>query len=562
MAEGHTPLGKRGYNSSVSCLTDAAPDPTSGLNLAHADYAVPPDNYVFWIDTLPLNKTNVLPYLDGNATALARSSSRVARKCQIHKSTDASLYPLKGFVTGEKLYPSIETLRITFDAGELGMENDQTIDADWALADYKPELSKRDLEQRLAPATLDIGGKRHKVDEKNQYVDYMGWSFYIALTRTLVVMFYDIRFEGERIIYELSMQEATAQYGGSQPKAANTVYHDTYYSLTTEMGTLVEGYNCSWGPTFWNLTYHDGNMTTINTNSLCIFEADMISPLSRHRYGANNDYGFSKLGTVKGAQLIVSAIATSSFYYPTHGKWGPRIQQATQGSLHDHIITFKADFDISGTDRAAVQLGRQQPGHSLENSEFAKTHLAVSRQHDAKVFANSVQNAGNSKHHQQDFSKFFDGESIKDEDLVVWFNSSMHHFTRSEDIPVTLYTEAYSSIALAPQNFFDRAQDGDLLNRSRSHALPPGTEVGVGGSCNRRMILMAAPSFDRVWYNSSQAFSTPYPEVLAFPFPVRVKIGDVFQMAKSYELTTNEQLPDPAAVANMPNLNLEFRIEI
>ena len=30
---------------------------------------------------------------------------------------------------------------------------------------------------------------------------------------------------------------------------------------------------------------------------------------------------------------------------------------------------------------------------------------------------------------------------------------------------VTLYTEAYSSIVFAPQNFFDRAQDGDLLNR-------------------------------------------------------------------------------------------------
>jgi primary-amine oxidase len=28
-----------------------------------------------------------------------------------------------------------------------------------------------------------------------------------------------------------------------------------------------------------------------------------------------------------------------------------------------------------------------------------------------------------------------------------------------------LYTEAYSSIVFAPQNFFDRAQDGDLLNR-------------------------------------------------------------------------------------------------
>ena len=167
--------------------------------------------------------------------------------------TDASLYSLKGFVTGEKFYPTIEALRTAFDAGELSQEYDQTLDADWALVDYKPKLGQRALEERLAPATLEIGGKRYKVDETNQYVEYMGWSFYIAFTRTLGVMFYDIRFKGERIIYELSMQEATAQYGGNQPKAANTVYHDTYYSLGAEMGTLVEGYDCPFGSTMWNL---------------------------------------------------------------------------------------------------------------------------------------------------------------------------------------------------------------------------------------------------------------------------------------------------------------------
>jgi primary-amine oxidase len=160
--------------------------------------------------------------------------------------TDPSLYKMKGFVTGEKFYSTVAELRSAFEAGELGMEFDQTLDADWALVDYKPELGVRELEDRLAPATLEIGGKRYKVDEKNQYVEYMGWSFYVAFSRTLGVMFYDIKFKGERILYELSMQEATAQYGGNQPKAANTVYHDTYYSLGMEMGTLVEGYDCPW----------------------------------------------------------------------------------------------------------------------------------------------------------------------------------------------------------------------------------------------------------------------------------------------------------------------------
>jgi primary-amine oxidase len=88
----------------------------------------------------------------------------------------------------------------------------------------------------------------------------MGRSFYMSFTRTLGIMFYDIKFKGEAVMYELSMQEATAQYGqwtildfslmrlltliysctgGNQPKGGSTVYHDTYYSLGA-VGQLIE----------------------------------------------------------------------------------------------------------------------------------------------------------------------------------------------------------------------------------------------------------------------------------------------------------------------------------
>jgi primary-amine oxidase len=115
--------------------------------------------------------------------------------------------------------------------------------------------------------------------------------------------------------------------------------------------------------------------------------------------------------------------------------------------------------------RSDVHLSTLSSPWSLRNSEFAKTHLAVTVQHDNEPFANSVQNINLPFEPQQDFAALFDGESVEDEDLVVWFNLGMHHFTRSEDVPVTLYTEASSSIVFAPQNFFDRAQDGDLKNR-------------------------------------------------------------------------------------------------
>jgi primary-amine oxidase len=69
------------------------------------------------------------------------------------------------------------------------------------------------------------------------------------------------------------------------------------------------------------------------------------------------DYGFHMDGSLE-VSVRASGYLQSSFYYPTQGKWGPRIQQATQGSLHDHIITFKGDFDLLGT------------GNSLQVSEL------------------------------------------------------------------------------------------------------------------------------------------------------------------------------------------------
>ncbi|KAB5545872.1 copper amine oxidase [Coniochaeta sp. 2T2.1] len=436
--------------------------------------------------------------------------------------TDASLYTLKGFVTKTHFFPTEPELRAAFEAGELEQEFPQTRDNTWAYVNHKPEMGQRALEDRLAPQSLEIGGKRYKFDPDEQYVEYMGWTFYMAFTRMLGLMFYDVRFKGERILYELSMQEAAAQYGGNQPKAAGT--------------------------------------------AICLWEADTGFPLARHRTGSGNAWGFSQLGSVKSSSLNVRTVATvgnydymfsyafnvdgslevevrasgylqSSAYYKDQDKFGPRIYQGTQGSLHDHVVTFKADFDIvdaanslqvtdlvvanqtqpwfeelgifeqmelntanmaveqqfdwaangqsmycvvnnNRTNAWGVKRGyRIVPGKSnvhlsvlkspfsKSQSTFSKSHLAVTQRHDEETYANSWQNINLASKPQHDFAKFFDGESVDDEDIVVWFNLGMHHFTRSEDVPVTLYTEAVSSITFAPQNFFDRAQEGDLLNR-------------------------------------------------------------------------------------------------
>jgi primary-amine oxidase len=153
---------------------------------------------------------NIMFRFPGTATFLTPLDFYLLIDCT---GTDPSLYFLKGFVTNEKFYTSVADLRAAFEVGQIAMNYDQTMEADWALVNYKPEMGVRELEERLAPSTLEIGGKRYKLDKENQYVEYMGWSFYMSFSRTLGIMLYDIKFKGERILYELSMQEATAQYG-------------------------------------------------------------------------------------------------------------------------------------------------------------------------------------------------------------------------------------------------------------------------------------------------------------------------------------------------------------
>lgn len=228
--------------------------------------------------------------------------------------TDASKYYLRGYVTNERFFPTAAELRAAYDAGEITSEFPQTRDSSWALLDIQKQMGKRDLEDRLAPQSIELGGKRYKLDPEQQYVEYMGWSFYMAFTRTLGLMFYDIRFKGERILYELSMQEAAAQYGGFQPKAANTLYHDTYYAIGTYAATLVEGFDCPYGASMLNISYPQGRGSSVHPQALCLYEADSGFPVARHRTSGSSTYGFTRLGSVKGSALHVRTILTIGNY--------------------------------------------------------------------------------------------------------------------------------------------------------------------------------------------------------------------------------------------------------
>lgn len=59
---------------------------------------------------------------------------------------------------------------------------------------------------------VEPDGKRYTVS--GHHVEYMNWSFDFRLRSSTGVQLFDISFDGQRIVYELSLQEAAAFYSG------------------------------------------------------------------------------------------------------------------------------------------------------------------------------------------------------------------------------------------------------------------------------------------------------------------------------------------------------------
>ena len=56
--------------------------------------------------------------------------------------------------------------------------------------------------------------------------------------------FYNIKYEGERIVYELSLQEALAHGACNDPVQSGANYLASYYGFGPYAFELVKGYDC------------------------------------------------------------------------------------------------------------------------------------------------------------------------------------------------------------------------------------------------------------------------------------------------------------------------------
>uniref|UniRef100_UPI00254061DA amiloride-sensitive amine oxidase [copper-containing] n=1 Tax=Euleptes europaea TaxID=460621 RepID=UPI00254061DA len=236
------------------------------------------------------------------------------------------------------------------------------------------------------------GGHRYYV--RGNRLEYSGWSLAFRLRSSTGLQLFDVRFNGERIVYELSVQEAIAFYGGSSPGTMQTKYIDVGYVMGSLSHELAPGIDCPEVATFLDAHHMcDADGPVRYPRAICIFELPTGVPLRRH-FDSNFHGGSNFYAGLEGHALVLRTTSTvynydyiwdfmffpngvletkvhatgyvhASFYTPEGLRYGNRIHSHVLGNMHTHLVHYKVDLDIAG------------PGNAFETQELAFEERAV-----------------------------------------------------------------------------------------------------------------------------------------------------------------------------------------
>ncbi|KAM6107987.1 LOW QUALITY PROTEIN: amine oxidase [copper-containing] 3-like [Pterocles gutturalis] len=265
-------------------------------------------------------------------------------------------------------FSSTEDLEEAFLANSLDVVRVEKPQGDTVLGSMRP----RRLPGSLGPLPYEPQGPRYTV--RDNRVTFQGWSITFGMNPYSGPRLFDIRYRGERIVYELSLQEALALYGSNCPGGMSTRYLDGSFGIGRFSYELVRGLDCPYTATYVDRHYLvESDTPTTNQNSLCVFEHDAALPLRRHFSDSQSVY----YGGLRKTALVIRAISTlinydyvwdfvfhgsgamevrvhatgyisSSFLHARGTEFGSRVGPHTLGTMHLHHIHYKVDLDVDG----------------------------------------------------------------------------------------------------------------------------------------------------------------------------------------------------------------------
>ncbi|GAD97759.1 hypothetical protein PVAR5_6439 [Paecilomyces variotii No. 5] len=254
-------------------------------------------------------------------------------------------------------------------------------DGDWTRIEkpYSDDPSR----DNPAPVMVHPGGARYQLDREAQYVSWMGFTFYWSFAQSTGITLFDVRFRGERILYELGLQEAISLYAGSDPVQGALAYLDRY--------------DCPVYADFMDTFIYDAERTQRRKRTICLFEYTADYPLQRHstafyvtisrnqylvlrttavvgNYDYTVDYIFYLDGTIE-FKVRASGYVQGAYFMPGESQeFGFRVHDQFATSMHDHVINFKVDLEILDSRNTLLKVNIEPKTKSYSWSEGEPLH--------------------------------------------------------------------------------------------------------------------------------------------------------------------------------------------
>ncbi|XP_041073490.1 membrane primary amine oxidase-like [Carcharodon carcharias] len=287
-----------------------------------------------------------------------------------HSSTNISEWAVKKVFYNNQYFDSIDELVGQYDRGAVRKMKQHHEESDPNYASLEPRTEYK----KVAPLQYEPKGQRYDVEDN--HVSYFDWNFSFRHSTVNGLQLFDIRFQGARIVYELSVEELNSVYGGATPSIMRTKFLDGHYGIGHCANELVRGVDCPYTATFMD-TLHlmQSEEPERIRNSICIFEQNREMPLRRHysswytgpSYGGLSDsvliirsistmgnydfvfdYIFHNNGVIE-TKIHPTGYALTSVLFDDGLTYGAKLQENLLGNIHTHFVHFKADLDVAGT---------------------------------------------------------------------------------------------------------------------------------------------------------------------------------------------------------------------
>lgn len=324
-----------------------------------------------------------------------------------HKALDPAHWRIRKVFYQGRYYESLAQLEEQFEAGQVNVvliPNNGT-GGWWSLKPQVPPGPAPPLQFHPQGPRFSVQGTR---------VASSLWTFSFGLGAFSGPRVFDVRFKGERLAYEISLQEAVTIYGGNSPAAMLTRYLDGGFGMGKYATPLTRGVDCPSLATYmdWHFLLESQTPRTVR-DAFCVFEQNQGLPLRRHHsdihshyFGGvvetvlifrsvstllNYDYVWDMMFHPNGAVEVkfhATGYISSSFFFGAARTFGNQVGAHTLGTVHTHSAHFKVDLDVAGLenwvwaeDMAFVPTAVPwHPEHQMQRLQVTRRRLETEEQ--------------------------------------------------------------------------------------------------------------------------------------------------------------------------------------